>query len=332
MATKNDKGVTKTTLPIDSLNTKAGTQLRALDTKVAGRYCEDMQDGDTFPAVTVYSDGTELWLVDGFHRWHASVKAGFTEISAEVHEGKTLRDALFAACAANHGHGLQRNYADIAKSVRLLLRDPEWSLMSDRAISEHVRGISHTTVGKFRTEELGEAAAHKPRLGLDGKTRRHPRPRTEPVEVAEVPVSEEVAAVEAGAESVPVTVEQLTTDSGMGRINALVGRAPELTVEERASREMAGLEVPSEPVGIAPPCVQDASPLVQVVESVVIYVREFLTTEFSLEEAAGTLRWVEQVLSVTEPTASEIAASPVIPANATEADVKVATRSRRAKK
>ena len=156
MATKNDKGVTKTTLPIDSLNTKAGTQLRALDTKVAGRYCEDMQDGDTFPAVTVYSDGTELWLVDGFHRWHASVKAGFTEISAEVHEGKTLRDALFAACAANHGHGLQRNYADIAKSVRLLLRDPEWSLMSDRAISEHVRGISHTTVGKFRTEELGE--------------------------------------------------------------------------------------------------------------------------------------------------------------------------------
>ena len=97
-------------------------------------YAEAMREGAKFPPVIVISDGTRYWLADGFHRVHATRKAGLSEIEADVREGDR-RDAVLFAMGANASHGKRRTNEDKRRAVRLLLNDPEWSQWSDREIA-----------------------------------------------------------------------------------------------------------------------------------------------------------------------------------------------------
>lgn len=101
-----------------------------------------------FPPVRLVREGALLWLVDGFHRHAAFTRAGETEIKAHVTDG-TFRDALLMACGVNTDHGIRRTNADKEKAIGILLRDPEWSKLSDRRIAE-LTGTTHPTVGKLR--------------------------------------------------------------------------------------------------------------------------------------------------------------------------------------
>lgn len=107
-----------------------GTQSRAqISEETVTDYAEAMQAGDQFPPITVFFDGVDYYLADGFHRLHAAQRLGKASIQAEVKTG-TLRDAILFSLGANDKHGLRRSNADKRKCVRTLLEDFEWGELS----------------------------------------------------------------------------------------------------------------------------------------------------------------------------------------------------------
>lgn len=120
-------------------------------------YSNALSDGDALPPVTVFFDGVDYWLADGFHRYHAYLNIGRASIPAKIKKG-TQRDAIMFGFSANNDHGLRPTTEDKAKSVRAMLNDPEWSEMSDRAIAR-IAGCSHPTVAKMRIPEATKPIA-----------------------------------------------------------------------------------------------------------------------------------------------------------------------------
>ena len=124
-----------TALPLDAIRRDGGTQPRDhVSIEVAREYAEAMADGATFPPVTVFYDGTEYWLADGFHRAEACGLLDVTEIDADVRQG-TRRDAILFSVGANAAHGYRRSNMDKRRAVVTLLNDPEWAQWSDREIA-----------------------------------------------------------------------------------------------------------------------------------------------------------------------------------------------------
>lgn len=118
------------TLNLQTIIIDKGTQSRAqISEETVSDYAEAMQAGDQFPPITVFHDGVDYYLADGFHRLHAAQRLGKASIQAEVKTG-TLRDAILYSLGANDKHGLRRSNADKRKCVRTLLEDFEWGELS----------------------------------------------------------------------------------------------------------------------------------------------------------------------------------------------------------
>lgn len=131
-----------------------GAQARIeINEAIVADYAANMAAGADFPPVIAYSDGTDLWLADGYHRVRAAKAIGRTEIEAEIRDG-TARDAVLHGAGANARHGLRRTQADKRRAVETLLRDQEWADWSDRKIAK-AANCDHKTVGKIRRELLG---------------------------------------------------------------------------------------------------------------------------------------------------------------------------------
>jgi len=125
------------TLNLAAIIIDQGTQSRAeINEDAVSDYAEAMRAGAQFPPIIVFHDGTEYFLADGFHRLHATKRAGKTSIQADVRTG-TLRDAMFFSAGANGDHGARKTNADKRKSVRMLLEDFEWGEMSVNDIAAH---------------------------------------------------------------------------------------------------------------------------------------------------------------------------------------------------
>jgi hypothetical protein len=108
-------------LPLSHISRNQRAQPRAkLDERVIAEYAGAMRQGEIFPPVTVFYDGKDYWLADGYLRFEAAARIGRTSISAEVHQG-TLRDATLWAAGANAKHGRRRSEADKNWAVRQLL-------------------------------------------------------------------------------------------------------------------------------------------------------------------------------------------------------------------
>jgi len=123
------------TINIQSIVIDKGTQSRAqISEETVSEYAEAMHGGDQFPPITVFHDGVDYYLADGFHRLHALKRLGKTSITANVESG-TLRDAILFSLSANNNHGLRRSNADKRKCVETLLDDFEWQSMSTREIA-----------------------------------------------------------------------------------------------------------------------------------------------------------------------------------------------------
>jgi hypothetical protein len=140
------------TLYLDTIRLDEELQPRAaMDQGLVEEYAQAMEAGDTFPPVTVYYDGAQFWLADGWHRVEAArTIRGQSQILAEVHEG-SRRDALLHSLGANAQHGLRRSNEDKRRSVARLLADEEWAAWSDREIARRCR-VSHPLVAKIRAE------------------------------------------------------------------------------------------------------------------------------------------------------------------------------------
>lgn len=145
-------------IDFEYLRIDCGTQSRVdIDQQTVSSYAEFIKEGVVFPPVTVFFDGTQHYLADGFHRYFAHKDAGHKEILAHVING-TLRDAILFSLEANATHGLPRTNADKRKSVQIMLDDFEWSEWSNAEIARRCR-VSHTFVNKMRPAD-GSAKKH----------------------------------------------------------------------------------------------------------------------------------------------------------------------------
>ena len=144
-------------IAIALLRRDGGTQIRALNSKVAGDYAAVMQHGTRFPPICAYFDGTDYWLADGFHRISAAIQNHEVAVEAFVYLG-TLREAVSHACRANSGFGDWRTANDKRSAVSTLLENPRWAERSDREIARAC-GVSPDLVGNCRIAVLGIRSA-----------------------------------------------------------------------------------------------------------------------------------------------------------------------------
>lgn len=159
------------TLPLSSIRCDGGTQPREnIDNAVVAEYAERLLDGDVFPPVTVFYDGSDHWLADGFHRMAAHDEANQDRIAVDIQQG-TRRDAVLHSAGANGGHGIRRSNEDKRRAVTTLLNDAEWGAWSDREIARRCR-VSHATVATVRAETGGHTGqiASIPRTYVHPKT------------------------------------------------------------------------------------------------------------------------------------------------------------------
>ncbi len=166
MSMSNTNRATTGLIAVDFIRTDGGTQPRVtLDWKVIRDYQYLYEDGVQLPPITVYFDGSDYWLADGFHRINAARSAGEENILADIRRG-TLTDALWYSFSANKAHGLRRSNEDKQRAVTAALRHSACSGLSDREIGRHV-GVDHKTVGVWREKLNGEIPQSKRRTGLD---------------------------------------------------------------------------------------------------------------------------------------------------------------------
>ena len=143
-----NKMVEINTLVTEGLQTRDG-----LAKAVVKDYAEAIKAGAKFPPITVVQDNVtgQLYLVDGYHRMAATVKAGLELIDAEVIEG-TFTDAVRLAIKANATNGLRRTNADKRNALKLAWEhrqelfpgEPSHELLAKAC------GISERTIRRFR--------------------------------------------------------------------------------------------------------------------------------------------------------------------------------------
>ena len=133
------------TLQLSQITCDSDVQSRiGVDWIVVDEYAEAMRAGVVFPPVTVFFDGENYWLADGFHRVDAAKKAELQIITIDIHKG-TRRDAILFSVGANADHGKRRTNEDKRQSVMRLLEDEEWEKWSDREIARRVK-VHHQMV------------------------------------------------------------------------------------------------------------------------------------------------------------------------------------------
>jgi len=116
-------------LPFAQIRFDADCQSRVcLDEETVAEYAFRMQEGATFPPITVFFDGAEYWLADGFHRYAASKGLARergdedkAEVPADTRQGTRL-DAVRHALSANAHHGKRREPGDYRKGYAIAVR------------------------------------------------------------------------------------------------------------------------------------------------------------------------------------------------------------------
>lgn len=139
------------TLLLSQIRTDGGTQPRSvIDYDAVDDYADLMQSGVRLPKVTVFYDGSDYWLADGFHRFKAAQQSDISELDCDVHQG-TLHDAQWFSFGANQAHGLRRSNDDKQRAIKAALQHPKSAGMSDTAIAKHV-GVSQQCVSGWRNK------------------------------------------------------------------------------------------------------------------------------------------------------------------------------------
>lgn len=206
---------------LGAIRLDGGTQCRAaLDMDHIEALVEAIDGGVSLPPLVVFHDGSDFWLGDGFHRYHAMQRLERREAWAKVLSG-TRSDAIRYALSANSTHGLRRTNADKRRAVEIALK--EFPSLSSQELSR-VCAVSHVFVEKVRRVEQPEAAD---RVGRDGKV--YPAPEKDEGEIAPSPVS--YALAEKSVAPVHVNdgqaarVAQLAADDRAAKMPEIVQRA-----------------------------------------------------------------------------------------------------------
>ena len=183
-------------IAIDMIEATAATQVRCkLHKDIIDMYCEDIKNGDVMPPIDVFCEkgSSRHILADGFHRIYGAVNAGDDEIEANVHEGG-MHEALAWALASNRTHGLRRSNADKVNAVKLALKDPEFSQLTQGQIAE-LCGVSRETVNRIAGKEkegqsTGDSEPGKPEANKPENNRQTmPAPTQDEIELQELRVA-----------------------------------------------------------------------------------------------------------------------------------------------
>jgi hypothetical protein len=202
-------------LNLEDIRLDGGTQARvALNTDVVAEYAAHLQEGDIFPPIAVFHDGSDYWLADGFHRYMANKQNGATEIECDLKTG-TLEDAKLYAYGANRNRGLSMSRDDKRKVILLMLQHPEWSKWTNSEIAKHI-GVSGMTIGRIKAGLVYEAEKEpqaKKFVQKDGKvkeikTKNLGRQKQEP---KEAPVQEEAEEHDATQEFIAELTDTINT-------------------------------------------------------------------------------------------------------------------------
>ena len=137
-----------TRLSVGDIRTDGGTQNRKIDSSLVRQYAALMSEGTVFPPLTIWFDGTNYWLTDGFHRLAAAESCGLKQIDASVHLG-SIEDATWDSFSANSQHGLRRKRSDILFLIQRALRHGNAASLSNVEIAKHI-GLPETTVRRWR--------------------------------------------------------------------------------------------------------------------------------------------------------------------------------------
>ena len=143
-------------LKIEDLNTRNLQTRAALNEDTVQDYADAMERGDKFPAVTVFTDGAEYYLADGFHRVEALRRIGKKSVVAELRDGD-FKAALLFALKANSTHGLRRTNADKRHALEMAWNAREELFGGEPSIAllAETCGVSVETVKRFRKEQGG---------------------------------------------------------------------------------------------------------------------------------------------------------------------------------
>ena len=161
-------------LELERIRIDGGTQMREhIDYHAVADYAEAYKAGVDMPELVVFNDGSDYWLADGFHRYHAAKRADKPKVTCHVRSG-SQREAILYAAGANDANGLRRTPEDQMIAVRRLLLDDEWGAKSNNWIAEHAR-VSDDYVAKQRKQipqiatSYTESGNPGKRLGKDGR-------------------------------------------------------------------------------------------------------------------------------------------------------------------
>lgn len=138
-------------LPIDSIRTDGGTQVRINENPEAvDRYADALSRGVMLPPIHVFFDGSNYWPGDGYHRLAAHRKNGLDNITCVVHEGDRTA-ALEYACQANQEHGLPLSNADKQNIVQIYFAIPGNENKNNSAVAK-VLGVSVPFIKNVRAK------------------------------------------------------------------------------------------------------------------------------------------------------------------------------------
>lgn len=138
----------KTLLLTDILIDQQLQTRAAMNAEVVKEYQEAIEAMQEFPPVTVFNEGKNYFLADGWHRIRAYRNLDRDRISAKVYVG-SHRDAFLHALSANAEHGLRRSQFDKRRAVQMALEDKEIGQKTNREIAKLCR-VSHTYVNRVR--------------------------------------------------------------------------------------------------------------------------------------------------------------------------------------
>lgn len=141
-------------LKIEDLNTRNLQTRAALNEDTVQDYADAMERGDKFPAVTVFTDGAEYYLADGFHRVEALRRIGKKAVVAELQDGN-FKAALLYALKANSTHGLRRTNADKRHALEMAwnAREELFGGEPSNALLAETCGVTDRWVRTWRAEQ-----------------------------------------------------------------------------------------------------------------------------------------------------------------------------------
>lgn len=112
-----------------------------IDSDAVGEYSASYAAGVELPPPAVYSVSGKLYVVDGYHRVPAAIKAGLEFLRVVIVGEGTIDDAEWFATGVNKDHGVRRSNADKRRALRMALETEIGVEQSTQTLAKHV-GVS----------------------------------------------------------------------------------------------------------------------------------------------------------------------------------------------